>query len=39
MFVALTKKLQLYQNTISYFPVIYGTILVNVKRFFDEQMV
>lgn len=39
MFVALTKKLRLYQNTTSYFPVLYGSILVNVKRLFDEQMV
>ncbi|KAI1710586.1 exocyst complex component sec3 domain-containing protein [Ditylenchus destructor] len=38
MFVVLTKRLNAYQDTSSYFSVLYGSILVGIKRLFDDQM-
>lgn len=39
MFVALTKGFSTSQESNSYYPVLYGSILVNLKRQFDDQMV
>ncbi|KAH7724485.1 putative exocyst complex component Sec3 [Aphelenchoides avenae] len=38
MFVSHTRKLSVYQDTSSYFSVLYGSILVSLKRLFDDQM-
>uniref|UniRef100_A0A915CXN2 Exocyst complex component Sec3 PIP2-binding N-terminal domain-containing protein n=1 Tax=Ditylenchus dipsaci TaxID=166011 RepID=A0A915CXN2_9BILA len=38
MFVVLTKRIHTYQDTGSYFSVLYGSILVGIKRLFDDQM-
>uniref|UniRef100_A0AC35UGF2 Sec3-PIP2_bind domain-containing protein n=1 Tax=Rhabditophanes sp. KR3021 TaxID=114890 RepID=A0AC35UGF2_9BILA len=38
LFVSMSKKIGMYQNTASYFSVIYGRLMVLVKRQFDQFM-